>query len=86
MAQSSFFIENQATVGEQLVEYQTTRTGTVDHFTNEQYAGKLIAIGIVPGSRLEVIRKAPFGGSWYVRVDRQCIALRKQELACIVMK
>lgn len=79
-------MENPATVREQLKNYEPAQTGTVDHFTNEQYAGKLMAIGIVPGSQIEVVRKAPFGGCWYVRVDRQCIALRKQELACIVMK
>jgi ferrous iron transport protein A len=58
----------------------------ISHFTNDQVAGKLMSMGVLPGSRIELIRKAPLGGGWYVRVDRQMIALRKEELDCIVMQ
>ena len=61
-------------------------TGTIANFSNEQLAGKLMAMGIMPGDRIELIRKAPLGGGWYVKVGRQCVALRKQELACINLK
>lgn len=43
-------------------------------------------MGVLPGSSLQLIRKAPFGGGWYARIDNQVIALRKEELECIVMK
>lgn len=56
----------------------------ISHFTDDQVAGKLMSMGILPGSPIELIRKAPLGGSWYVRVDRQILALRKEELDCIV--
>ena len=62
------------------------QAGHVDRFDQEALAGKLMAIGILPGSRVEVVRRAPFGGGYYVRVDRQTIALRKQELECIIVK
>lgn len=61
-------------------------SGTIDRFTNENLAGKLLDIGIRPGSRLRIVRKGPFGRSWYVKIDRHCVALRKQELACIMIK
>ncbi len=61
-------------------------SGTIERFTNENLAGKLLDIGVRPGSRLRIIRKSPFGSSWYVKIDRQCVALRKQELACILIK
>ena len=61
-------------------------TGTITRFTNEDLAGKLLDIGVRPGSRLRLIRKGPLGGSWYVKIDRHCLALRKQELACILIK
>ncbi len=61
-------------------------SGTIERFTNENLAGKLLDIGIRPGSRLRIVRKGPFGGSWYVKIDRHCVALRKQELACIMIK
>jgi Fe2+ transport system protein FeoA len=62
------------------------QTGTIERFTNKKLASKLMDIGVRPGSRLRIIRKSPFGSSWYVKIDRQCLALRKQELACIMIK
>jgi Fe2+ transport system protein FeoA len=58
----------------------------ISHFTNDQIAGKLMSMGVLPGSRITPIRKAPLGGGWYVRIDRQVIALRKEELDCIVTR
>lgn len=45
-----------------------------------------MAMGILPGSRIELVRKSPLGGGWFVKVDNTYIALRKQEAACIVLK
>jgi Fe2+ transport system protein FeoA len=58
----------------------------ISHFTNDQVAGKLMSMGVLPGSEIRLIRKAPFGGGWYVQIDRQILALRKDELDCIVTK
>ena len=60
--------------------------GLISHFLNEQVASKLMSMGILPGSRVELIRKSPLGGGWFVKVDNSYIALRKQEAACIVLK
>ena len=60
--------------------------GTIDKFLDENLAGKLLDIGVRPGSRLSIVRKSPFGGCWYVKIDRHCVALRKAELACILIK
>lgn len=54
-------------------------------FKREDLAGKLLAMGILPGSTLEVVRRSPFGGACYVRVDDQAIALRDEELAAILI-
>lgn len=61
-------------------------SGVIDRFTNENLAGKLLDIGVRPGSRLRIIRKGPFGGSWYVKIDHHRVALRRRELACILIK
>lgn len=68
------------------INFKEGMSGIIDRFTNENLAGKLLDIGIRPGSMLRIIRKGPFGGSWYVKIDRHCVALRKQELACIMIK
>jgi len=61
-------------------------SGTIERFTNENLAGKLLDIGVRPGSRLRIVRKGPFGSCWYVKIDRHCVALRRRELACILIK
>lgn len=68
------------------VHFTAGMSGIIDRFTNEDLAGKLLDIGVRPGSRLRIVRSGPFGGCWYVKIDRQCLALRKQELACILIK
>ena len=60
--------------------------GIISHFKDQQMAGKLMAMGVLPGSRIEPFRKAPFGGGWYVRVDNLLLALREEELDSIVLK
>ena len=66
--------------------YTVGMVGTIDKFLDENLAGKLLDIGVRPGSRLSIVRKSPFGGCWYVKIDRHCVALRKAELACILIK
>ncbi len=60
--------------------------GTIDHFSSDEIARKLMSMGVLPGESIELIRKAPFGGGWYIKVGQRCLALRKQELVCIKMK
>jgi len=62
------------------------KTGIVAGFTNDQMGSKLLAMGVLPGSEITVIREAPFGGGIVVKVDNNYLALRKQEAACILLK
>jgi len=58
----------------------------VSHFRNPQIASKLMAMGIMPGSSIRMIRKAPFGGGCYIKVDNLLIALRESEALSIILK
>lgn len=49
---------------------------------NEE-GNKLLSMGILPGGLVEVIRLDPWGNTYYVKVDGQAIALRRQELAML---
>lgn len=60
-------------------------TGEVAAFGNDVVAAKMMSMGILPGTRLMLVREAPFGGGWYVKIGNYAIALRKQEAACIIM-
>lgn len=44
-----------------------------------------MAMGVLPGSRIELRRRAPFGGGWYVKVDNLLLALRQCEVDSIVL-
>ncbi len=41
---------------------------------------KLMAMGILPGSQVDILRKGPWGKVYYIKVDGQNMALRQQEL------
>lgn len=57
----------------------------ISHFTNAHIASKLMSMGILPGSEISLIRKAPIGGGWYIKVDNKVIAMRAEEINCIVV-
>ncbi len=59
---------------------------TVLGFTDQHIASKLLSIGVLPGSQLQIIRKAPGGFVYFLKVDGVSIALRKNELQAIILK
>lgn len=59
--------------------------GIITGFTQADFASSLMAMGVLPGSTIEVKRKAPFGGAVYAVIDEQMLALRQQELEAIVI-
>lgn len=75
-----------AVVSRKLTDLPVRAESEVINFTNDLIGGKLMAMGILPGSRVAVVRKAPFGGGWYVRADGSYLALRKAEAASIIVK
>lgn len=61
-------------------------SGIVNSFTDERIASKLMAMGVLPGSKIEIIRIAPFGGGFYIKVDGHGLAIRKKEAEAIVLE
>jgi len=61
-------------------------TGKIASFTNEIAAGKLLTMGFLPGSKVKVVRIAPFQGGIYVQVDGSNMALRVKEADSIVLE
>lgn len=54
--------------------------------TDEEFAQKLTTMGLLPGSVIEMVRKAPFGGAFFVKVDGKNFALRNEEAASILIE
>ena len=67
-------------------EMKEKQEGLLEKFEDDQLAVKMMAMGILPGSHLTVIRKNAFGNTFYVRVDQMRLAIRKKEAECIVLK
>ncbi|MBV6440762.1 MAG: ferrous iron transport protein A [Haliscomenobacteraceae bacterium CHB4] len=55
-------------------------------FTDPALAGKLTAMGVLPGARIELVRPAPFGKAYYIKVDGVRLALREEEAASILLE
>ena len=54
--------------------------------TDDVFAQKLTAMGFLPGSLIEMVRVAPFGGAFFVKVDGKNFALRHAEAASILIE
>jgi ferrous iron transport protein A len=52
-------------------------------FKNPVLAARLISIGIYPGKKVTIIRKALFGGAYYIEIDGSHYALRESEMELI---
>jgi Fe2+ transport system protein FeoA len=69
-----------------LADLKENEEGILLRFEDEHLAVKLMAMGVLPGSRLRMVRKNSAGKTLYVRVDQMHLAIRKSEAACIVLK
>jgi len=54
-------------------------------FEDPILAGKLTAMGLLPGTLIEMVRRAPFGSAYYIKADGVRLALRKEEAASILI-
>jgi ferrous iron transport protein A len=55
-------------------------------FENQSLACKLTAMGVLPGAMIEMIRTAPFGNAFYIKVDGIRLALREEEALSILVE
>lgn len=57
-------------------------TGTI----NPVWRQKLLAMGMIPGAFIDVIRVAPMGDPVQIRTRRISLAVRQQDLAAILLE
>ena len=55
-------------------------------FDDPALAGKLTAMGLLPGTLIEMVRSAPFGKAYYIKADGVRLALREEEAASILIE
>lgn len=69
-----------------LPELKSHESARTISFSNPALAGKLTAMGLLPGARIEMVRSAPFGAAYYIKVDGVRLALREDEAASILLE
>jgi len=69
----------------ELLALKPGKSGTIQSFSDNETACKMMSMGILPGSTVKVVRKAPFGGAIYIKADNQQFAIRNKEAACIML-
>ena len=71
----------------QLSKIKPGNSGLIDFFTDNVIANKLMAMGLLPGTSISLIRKTPLGNTLYIKANNQfLLALRKREAACIILR
>lgn len=69
-----------------LSQIQNLFTGTIISVLDGALTDKLFEFGVVPGAKLTLIRKAPFNGPVYIKVENNLIALRRSEADSILVQ
>lgn len=70
----------------QLNEIKVGEVGFLSHFSDDNLAIKLLAMGFLPGAKIELVRKVISGKTYYIKVNGYPLALRENEVKCIVLK
>lgn len=68
-----------------LSELKAHESAQAISITDPALACKLTAMGVLPGAVIEMIRKAPFGDAFYIKVDGVRLALRNDEAKQILL-
>jgi Fe2+ transport system protein FeoA len=69
-----------------LSELKSNESALTLSFSDPALAGKLTAMGLLPGTRIEMVRPAPFGKAYYIKADGVRMALREEEAASILLE
>ena len=50
------------------------------------YTSKLLNLGILPKTKVTMVRKSPFGGAFYIKLERHQLAMRTEEAETIYIE
>jgi ferrous iron transport protein A len=59
--------------------------GKIHKYTDDVIASKLLSMGVLPGKSVRLVRRIPFGGGLYIKVEDHNIAVREEEAKNIVL-
>jgi ferrous iron transport protein A len=62
------------------------KSGIISAFTDVEISLKLIELGCIPGVKVTMIRKAPFGDPLAFACSGALISIRKQEASTVLLE
>ncbi len=68
-----------------ITQLKIGESAIIAEFSNGFVACKLMAMGLLPGSAIFLMRKAPFGGAYYIKTKNHYVALRTNEAKNVLL-
>jgi ferrous iron transport protein A len=69
-----------------LDQFKDGEIGIIHEFTDDKMASKLLSMGVLPEKSLRLVRRVPFGGGLYIKVEECNLAVRETEAQHIVLE
>ena len=69
-----------------LTDLKIGQKSIVQNFSDSKMGGKLMTMGMLPGSLVELVRKASAGKTFFIKVNGFGMAVRKNEAANILLE
>ena len=69
-----------------LADLKPGQKALVTGFTGEDVPGRLMEMGLLPGTPIELVRLAPLGDPMDVRVRGYHLSLRRHEARCVLVE
>jgi ferrous iron transport protein A len=66
-----------------ILDLKIGEVGVVKQFSDFEATCKLLTMGLVPNARVSLVRKAPFGGALYIKLEDHMLGMRKIEAASV---
>jgi ferrous iron transport protein A len=66
-----------------LLELPTGQSAKIAVVSESNLTCKLLNLGLLPGTEVTMVRKAPFGGAYYIKLGSHQLAVRDEEAASI---
>jgi ferrous iron transport protein A len=79
-------ILNKLTPARNITQLQIGEDAVIMDFANGFVACKLMSMGLLAGTVFTLVRKAPFGGAYYIKTKNHIIGLRTDEAVYVLTK
>jgi len=62
-----------------ILDLKIGEVGFIKALSEEELTSKILSLGLLPNTRVQYVRRAPFGGALYIKVNDHVIGIRPEE-------